>query len=160
MSYFPIQELSVPLEVGPAEFRKRLAAGLVPSRWQAPFRDKLVGRAAEDGIRIRRARTLVSNDLAPEFSGQVTRDGRFLRGVFRVRPWVRAALVVSLLALAAALAVLAVTNLGPGSAIPAGLAVVAVAGGFGALVARLGWMFGRSDIDRITAVLRAAARRT
>lgn len=159
MPFFPNQELSVPLEVAPAEFRKRLAAGLVPSPWQSPFRDKLVGRATEEGIRIRCSRTVVSNDLAPEFSGQLTSDGRFLRGEFRVRPWVRGALLVALLAIVAALAALAVADFGPALAVPAGLGVTVVVAGFGALVARLGWILGRTDIERITAVLRAAARR-
>lgn len=159
MGFFPSQELSVPLEVDPAEFRKRLATGLVPSPWQPPFRDKLVGRATEEGIRIRRSRAVVSNDLAPEFSGQLTPDGRFLRGEFQVRPWIRAALVVALLAMAAALAALAVADFGPALAIAAGLGGVALVGGFGALIARLGWILGRPDIERITAMLRDAARR-
>jgi hypothetical protein len=156
MSLLPHEDLSVPLLVPPAEFHGRLNAVLVPSPLRLLFRNGFVGSASDTAVRVRWARKFVSNDLAPEFRGTVSPDHRFVRGTFRQRGWV--------IALVYASVALGLGGIILGLSAGAGLDRRWVYGAIGALIAfafllpRLGWAMGHSDIERITAALRAAAR--
>ena len=157
MSLLPHEDLSVPLQVPAAEFRSRLNAGLVPSPLRLLFKNGFVGQASESEVRVRWARKFVSNDFAPEFRGTISPDQRFVRGSFRQRGWVLAVLLGSV-ALAMGVMLLMMQSREAGFdrrwlyLMPVALLA------FAFLLPRLGWAMARSDIDRITAVLRAAAR--
>jgi len=156
MSLLPREDLSVPLLVPPAEFHDRLNAVLTPSPLRLLFRNGFVGATSDSVVRVRWARKFVSNDLAPEFRGTLTPDRRFVRGTFRQRGWVVALVYASV--------ALGLGGILLGISAGSGLDRRWVYGALGALVAfafllpRLGWAMGHSDIERITAALRTAAR--
>jgi len=158
MSFLPYEDLSVPLLVPEAEFLARLNEGLVPTKLRLMFRNGFVGSASESLVKVRWARRFVSNDLAPQFEGRVTPDHKFVRGTFRQRVWV---LVLLLLSLAVGFAGI-ITGIVVGTRIPMHPRWVAAAVlgliAFAALLPRLGWVMARSDVERITEALRAAAR--
>jgi len=158
MSLLPHEDLSVPLQVPAAEFRSRLNEGLVPSKLRLLFRNGFVGQASESEVRIRWARKFVSNDFAPEFRGAVSSDQRFVRGSFRQRSWVLVTLLVSV-ALGMGGIVLVIQGGQPAELDRRWLYLMPVAlVGFAFLLPRLGWAMGHRDIERITEVLRTAAR--
>ena len=158
MSLLPHEDLSVPLLVPEAEFYSRLNAGLVPTKLRPLFRNGFVGSASESSVKVRWARRFVSNDLAPQSEGRVTADHKFVRGTFRQRVWV---LVLLFLSVAVGFAGI-VTGIVVGTRtpmnprwVPAGVIGLIA---FAALLPRLGWVMARSDVERITEALRAAAR--
>jgi hypothetical protein len=155
MWLLPQDELSIPLQVSALEFRSRLNAGLVPSKLRSLFQNGFVGEATDEHVHVRWARRFVSNDLAPQFRGAISPDGRFLRGTFRQRGWVLAVLLLSvLLALGAILLILQSADSDRRATFVMLAAIVVLA----VLLPRLGWAMARSDLERITEVLRAAAR--
>jgi len=158
MSLLPHEDVSVPLLVSEAEFYSRLNEGLVPTKLRLLFRNGFVGSASEASVKIRWARRWVSNDLAPQFEGRVTPDHKFVRGTFRQRIWVLVLLFFSVtLGLAGIIAGLTLGSRTPIEPRWIGVAVVALIA-FAVLMPRLGWVMARSDIERISGVLRAAAR--
>ena len=158
MSLLPHEDLSVPLQVPEAEFYSRLNEGLVPTKLRLLFRNGFVGSASESAVKVRWARRWVSNDLAPQFEGSVTPDHKFVRGTFRQRIWVLLLLFFSVsLGLAAIILGLTLGSRTPIEPRWVGAAALALIL-FAVLLPRLGWAMGRSDIDRITEVLRRAAR--
>ena len=155
MWLLPQDELSVPLQVPASEFRARLNDGLVPARLRRLFQSGFVGEATEQHVHVRWARRFVSNDLAPQFRGAISPDGRFVRGTFRQRGWVLAVLLLSvLLSIGAILLILQSAEADRRwTMVMLGTIVV-----LALLLPRLGWVLARSDLQRITDVLRAAAR--
>ena len=158
MSLLPHEDLSVPLQVPAAEFRSRLNEAVVPSKLRLLFRKGFVGQASESEVRVRWARKFVSNDFAPEFRGTISSDQRFVRGSFRQRGWVLAVLLMSVALALSGMVLLAVqssdTHLDRRWLYLMPIALVA----FAFLLPRVGWAMGHGDIERITEVLRAAAR--
>ena len=158
MSLLPHEDLSVPLSVPETEFYARLNEGMVSSRLRPLFRNGFVGSASASSVKVRWARRWVSNDLAPAFEGRVTPDHKFLRGTFRQRGWV---LVLVFLSVALGFAgIVAGLVLGTRTTMNPRWVAAAVVGliVFAAFLPRLGWAMARSDVERITEALRAAAR--
>jgi hypothetical protein len=153
---FPRTDVHVALLVEPAEFLRNLRGEVSAADHADGSGDRLVGAVAADAIRIRRARPFVQNDFAPQFSGRLTGDGRYVHGRFQAALWVRRFLTVWLVAAAAFVIVAVVPAVefeGP-ALIPALMFVA------GAVLPRLGWWAGRGDRDKIEAALvRAAGHR-
>jgi hypothetical protein len=158
MSLLPREDVSVPLLVPEAEFYSRLNEGLVPTKLRLLFRNGFVGSASASSVKVRWARRFVSNDLAPQFEGRVTPDHKFVRGSFRQRGLVLALLFVSVaLGFAGIVVGIAVGMRAPMNSRWVAAAVIGLIG-FAAWLPRLGWVMARSDVERITEALRAAAR--
>jgi len=150
---FPRTELHVALLVETEEFLRNLRGEVSPADHADGRGDRLVGAVAADAIRIRRVRPYVRNDFAPQFSGRLTGDGRYVHGRFRAALWVRRFLTLWLVA-AAGFVILAVV---PAVEFEGPVLIPVLMFAAGAVLPKLGWWVGRGDRDRIEAALVRAA---
>ena len=161
MKLFPEQDLVVPLARSPALVIKDLDAALDRTVFDHIFRDRLIGDAASERIRIRRDPWWWRNDFAPRFTGAVRSDGTAIERAFRLSLWARGFLLVwlgLLLIVFLPTALIGVARDGFGGPRPMMLGMVVALFAFGGWVLPwLGWAIGRSDIARIEAAIRGAA---
>ena len=161
MKLFPTQELIVPLARSPALVVHDLDAALDRTAFHHLFRDRLVGDASDDRIKIRRVRWFWHNDFSPRFVGRVRSDGRVIEGVFRLSTYARGFLavwLVLLLVLFLPVELIAIAKAGldgPRGTMLAMIVAFIVLGSWA--IPRLGWWMGRSDTVRIEAAIRLAA---
>jgi len=154
---FPTTNLSIPLDRPAAQALASLEAKLVPTARHRPLRGSLAGDVSAHHIRIRCRRPLVRNHFAPRFAGAISADGRHLEGRFETP---RAARLFTRVWLVLLLAFILPTQIAYTArqgltrenavALPVVIALVVL----GAFVPRLGWWFGRADVETIEAAIR------
>ncbi len=159
---FPRTDLHVALAVEADEFLRNLRAEVLPAEDAEGKGDRLAGTVAADAIRIVRVRSwvfknvvrwFIRNEFAPQFTGHLTADGRYVHGRFHTAPWVRRFLTVWLVA-AAAFVILALV---PAVEFEGPVLIPVLMFAAGAVLPQLGWWMGRGDRDRIEAALVRAA---
>jgi hypothetical protein len=89
MKLFPSQAPVVPLARSRALVLQDLDAALDRTAFHHIFRDRLVGDASDERIKIRRVRWYWRNDFSPRFLGRVRSDGRAIEGTFRLSAYAR-----------------------------------------------------------------------
>ena len=132
----------------------------MPTFWHKLFRDRLVGDASEDYIRIYRVRPWLRNDLAPEFRGHVRADGQAIAGVFRPTPFARWFLTIwlgAVLALFLPMELWSIAQDGMTTSHQQRLFFYLLMLLVGSAMPWIGWYFGEADIEKIETVIRKAA---
>lgn len=161
MGLFPEQRVNIPLSRTSGEVIQELDAAMDNTLLRGLFRDRLMGHASVDRIRIRYFDASWQNEFSPCFVGRVNTRQKCIEGLFCLSRTARAFLLVWLAVFGLLFLPIVLTRIAHQGWTAEDLKQLAFTGVMllvgGWVLPRLGWYVSRSDIARIETALQQAA---